>query len=88
MSVKTSKKMGAVCDPFERSLGVHSSSSAVRAPPVCTFEKHDSRGHPSKVKDTSVMSYPAPQTGDSALQRVRVLLESGKIPYSSRYPAS
>lgn len=58
MTVKTSKKMGAVCGPFERPLGVHSSSAAVRVPPVCTSERHDSRGHHSKVKDASVMSYP------------------------------
>lgn len=52
------KRMRAVCGPLEPSLGVHSSSPALRAPPGGTFEKHGSGGQQGEGDSPRVRSYP------------------------------
>lgn len=51
--IKTSKIMGTVCGPFKQSLGPvgrRSPSSAIMVPTADMSEKHNSEGHPCKVR--------------------------------------
>lgn len=81
MTRKISEKTGAILAPLSRPWGAFIL--------LCGYSATSRHiGEAGLWRTSQQGEGSTPQTGDSALQRARVPLEYGKIPHSSRYPAS